>query len=105
MVDQAAVSHGPATERVVDREEEAVAAHAHQPGTLPVFTLPGIRQVLTAPIIRLTSGRKARTLRQTTVAREAVRHGPSSELAAPVLQFPACLQDYKPLEQPVTAQT
>ena len=41
MVDQEVVSHGPATGRVVDRVAVAEAARAQQPGTLPVFTLPG----------------------------------------------------------------
>src|ERR1044072_4941668 len=83
MVDQAAANPGPATERVVAREAAAVAAHVYQPGTLPVFTQPDRPQVLTAQTIRLTSGRRARTLRQTTVAREVALHGPSSELAVP----------------------
>ena len=91
----------------VAAQEVAAAgvAHAPLPGTLPVFTLPGTRQVLTAQTTRLTSGRRARTLQLTTVDREVARPGPSSERAAPALQFPACLQDYKPRELPVTAQT
>src|SRR6185437_11674310 len=91
-VDQAVVSRGPATARVVDREAAVVAARAQQPGTQLLFT-PAVRQrVLTALTIRPTSGRRARTPRQTMVDQEAVRRGPSSVRAVLALQFRAYRQ-------------
>src|SRR5215813_13445714 len=49
-------------------------------------------------------GRRIKTLPLTTVGQEVVRRGPSSETAAPALQFQACLQDYKPRGPRVTAR-